>query len=270
LMGDNDRLQTVCDQLFQFLHFLGKWDNAIWLFEQAEACAIATNDKENAGWQAYRAGAVYSLRNQPDEVLACATRAAAHWRDSTPRNKAIVIDLRGLGHRLKEDYPAAIVAYREALDIHRSISSESEDVSIEMNWLAGAELNNGDYDAAERDYREALRIAKIIKDDEGTAIYTCNLALLALDREQWAEAESLAREALALAEKVGRQELIAADCHRLAQALLKQKPKDKSALSEAEGLSRRAVEIYTRLKSSSLQSAQETLGEIESAMKNAE
>ncbi|MCK7480953.1 MAG: hypothetical protein M0C28_29915 [Candidatus Moduliflexus flocculans] len=54
-------------------------------------------------------------------------------------------------------------------------------------------------------------------------IYTGNLAGLALDREQWAEAESLAREALALAEKVGRQELIASDCHRLAKALLKQK-----------------------------------------------
>ena len=93
---------------------------------------------------------------------------------------------------------------------------------LTLNDLAGAEQLNKDYPAAERDYREALRIAKIIKDDEGIAIYTGNLAELALDREQWAEAESLAREALALAEKVGRQELIASDCHRLAKALLKQ------------------------------------------------
>ena len=74
---------------------------------------------------------------------------------------------------------------------------------------------------------------------------TGNLAELALDREQWAEAESLAREALALAEKVGRQELIASDCHRLAKALLKQ---NQVILDEALSMSRRAVEIFTRLR----------------------
>jgi hypothetical protein len=80
-----------------------------------------------------------------------------------------------------------------------------------------------------------------------SAIYTGNLAALALDRKQWAEAETLAREALALAEKVGRQELIASVCvHHIAKALLRQ----NKALPEARTFARRAVEIYTRLKSS--------------------
>jgi tetratricopeptide (TPR) repeat protein len=122
---------------------------------------------------------------------------------------------------------------------------------------------NKDYPAAERDYREALRIAKKNKNDEHIAKYTGNLAALALDREQWAEAESLAREALALAEKVGRQELIASDCHRLAKALLKQ---NHTFFDEALSLSRRAVEIYTRLRHPDLQEAQETLAEIERAI----
>ncbi len=56
LTGDNDRLQTVCDQLYQFLDFTGRWDDVLWLSEQAEARALAANDKENAGWRAYRAG----------------------------------------------------------------------------------------------------------------------------------------------------------------------------------------------------------------------
>jgi len=119
-----------------------------------------------------------------------------------------------------------------------------------------------DYAAAERDYREALRIAKINKNNEHIANYTGNLAALALDREQWAEAEFLAREALALAEKVGRQELIASDCQRIAEALLRQ----NKALPEARAFARRAVEIYTRLRSPRLQSAQETLAEIEKAI----
>ncbi|MBI5952961.1 MAG: tetratricopeptide repeat protein, partial [Chloroflexi bacterium] len=266
LIGDNARLQMVCDQLFQFLHFTGRLDSLLWLSEQAEACAHAANDNEGAGWQAYRAGAVYHLRNQPSEVLASAARATKHWQGSVPRYKAIATQLRGLGYTLNEDHPAATTAYREVVEILRSISPESDDVAIALNDLASEEYLNKDYPAAERDYREALRIAKIVKYQEGVATYTGNLAELALDREQWAEAESLAREALPLSEKVGRQELIAGDCHILAEALLKQ----NKNLDEALSMSRRAVEIFTRLRHPELQSAQETLGEIESAMKNAE
>ena len=197
-------------------------------------------------------------------MLACAARAAEHWQDSTPRNKAFAIRLRGLGHELHKDYPAAITAYREALEIFRAISPESHDVAIALNSLAGAERANKDYPAAERDYREALRIAKIIKHNERIAIFTGNLAELALDREQWAEAESLAREALALAEKVGRQELIASDCHRLAKALLKQNHEN---LDEAFSLPPRRRDFHAPAVPDDLQSAQETLAEIEEGAK---
>ena len=62
--------------------------------------------------------------------------------------------------------------------------------------------------------------------------------------------------------------MIASDCHRLAQALLKKsRGADwQSALQEALSMSRRAVEIYTRLRHPELQSAQETLAEIEKAV----
>jgi|GEM_PF-961498 len=259
LTGDNERLQTVCHQLTQFFNFTGRWDEMIWLFEQAEVRAIVNGDKENAGWRTWWAGFTYSFRNQPAEVLACADRAAEHWQESKPYEKSSAIRLRGIGHELEKDYLAAIVAYREVLEIRRSISPESKGVSIALSDLADAEKANKDYSAAKRDYREALRIAKIINDDEGTAIYTGNLAGLALDRKQWTEAETLAREALALAEKVGRQELIATDCGRIAKALLNQ----NENLEEALSLSRRAVEIFTRLRYSDLPEAQETLAEIE-------
>jgi tetratricopeptide (TPR) repeat protein len=266
LTGDKDRLQMVCDQLIVFLNFTGRWDERLWLHEQVEARALAADDKENAGWEAFRAGWIYSLRNQPAEVLTCAVRAAEHWQDSIPRNKATAIRLRGLGHKLDKDYPAAIAAFREALEIWRSISPESDDVASALNDLAGAERASKDYAAAERDYREALRIAKVNKNNELIANYTGNLAALALDREQWAEAETLAREALALDEKVGRLELIALDCARLAKALLKQGVRGAS-LQLALQHARRAVEIFTRLRQQdNLQEAQETLAEIEKAV----
>jgi tetratricopeptide (TPR) repeat protein len=268
LTVDNTRLQTVCSQLMFFLNFTGRWDERLWLCEQAEVRALAADDNENAGWDAYRAGFTYYLRNQPAEVLACAARLAEHWQDSAPRNKAFATRLHGIGYQLNKDYSAAIAAYSEALKIWHSISPESEDVCLALESLADAEHADKNYPAAERDYREALRIAKKNNSHEGIAQYTGNLAELALDREQWAEAESLAREALALDEKVGRQELIANDCRNLAIALFKKSSKSdwQSDLQEALSMSRRAVEIYTRLRHPSLQSAQETLAKIESAM----
>ncbi|MCB9112766.1 MAG: DUF4062 domain-containing protein [Anaerolineales bacterium] len=262
LIGNNENLQIVCDQLARFLDFTGRWDYLIHLNEQAEKRSLADADEENAGWRAFHAGWFYSLRNQPDRTVACATRAAEHWKESIPRNKATAIRLRSLGYKLNNDYLAAIATSQEALEIYTSISPESNDVAITLNDLADLERINKDYSAADQDYQEALRISKINKDDENIAITTGNMSLLALDREQWAEAESLAREALSLAEKVGRHQIIASNSHRIAKALLKQNKNFDEALS----LSHRAVEIFTRLRHPYLQSAQETLGEIERAI----
>jgi tetratricopeptide (TPR) repeat protein len=264
LTVDNARLQTLCHQLFQFLDFTGRWDDLLWLCKQAEARALATNDKENAGWRAFQRGWVYYLRNQPAEVLACAGRAAEHWQESTPHNKSTAIRLRGIGHELQRDYPAAIAAYRESLGIRRSISSESDYVAIALSDLAATEKANKDYSAAERDYREALRISKAVNYQEGIATNTGSLAALALAREQWAEAAALAREAITLSEKMGRRELIGYYSNVLAKGLLKQ----NRNLEEALALSSRAVEIFSRLRmSDNLQEAQETLAQIEEKIK---
>lgn len=148
------------------------------------------------------------------------------------------------------------------LEIFRSISSNSDDVTVVLNDLAAVEHDKKDYFLAERDYHESLRIAKINNNDASIAALTGNLVQLAIDREHWAEAESLGHEALAMSEKVGRQELIAHDSHRIAIALLKQ----KRNLDEALALARRAVEIMSRLRNRGFSKAKETLAEIEKAI----
>ncbi|MGH8510350.1 MAG: tetratricopeptide repeat protein [Gammaproteobacteria bacterium] len=260
LAGPNDRLQTVCEALQDFLNFTGCWDERLSLSQQAEARAVAADDHDKAGWRAFQSGWIHYLRGQADAVLNCADRAQAHWQTakSGARERATAIRLRGIGHGLKKDYPAAIANYREALDLFRTVSAESEDVSIALNALAGAEQHFGDLEAAEGDYREALRIARAVGNHQGVATFTGNLAGLALDRKDWPGAETLAREALDLAEKLGRQELIALDCRRLAEALVRQgKP------AEALPFARRAVDIYTRLSSPRLEAARAILAECE-------
>ena len=56
LAGPNDRLQTVCDALFQFLNFTGRHDESLSLNQQAEAKAVSAADHDQVGWRAAQAG----------------------------------------------------------------------------------------------------------------------------------------------------------------------------------------------------------------------
>jgi tetratricopeptide (TPR) repeat protein len=263
LQDENARLQTLCAALRTFLDFSGRWDEQLALSEQAEAKAEAAKDFDNAGWRAYNAGMMCHLRGQAAEVLRWAARAEGHWQTARARarERAFAIRLRGYGHRLNKDYPAAIAAYREMLELLRTVQAESADAAAALNDLAWAERESGDYAAAERDYTEALRIYRKVGNQEGIVIVIGNLAELANDRKQWPEAERLAREALALAEKLGRQEVVGFDCFLLAEALLRQ-----GRAAEALPHARRAVEILTKLRDLYLDEARAVLAECEAAV----
>ena len=260
IAGPNDRLQTVCNALHNFLNYTGRWDEWLALLQDAEAKAVAAKDFFYAGWRAYEAGCVHLLRGQSMGVLTYANCAEAHWHEAQAgaRERAVAIRLRGMGHRLAKDYSAAVEASRESVELYRTLNLESEDVTTGLNSLAEAERLSGDLDAAERDYREALRIAKAINFSEGIAAYTGNLAVVALNRGDWLGAEALAHEALLLAEKVGRKELIASNCHRIAFTLVQQGRK-----LEALPYAQCAVEIFIDLRSPDLEAARRILAECE-------
>jgi len=260
LAGPNERLQVVCDALFRPCRYSGRYDELLALNKDSESRAVVAKDFSKAGWRAHQAGWIHYLREQSAEVLACADRAEAHWRKAQAGNyEGAALHLRGVGHELANDNSAAITAYREAVQLWRASNPEGEDVAVGVSSLAGAEQAAGDLYSAERDYREALRIARAIDDPEGIAIYTANLAGLALDLEDWPGGEALSREALSISERIGRQDLIASNCHYLAMGLVRQGKK-----AEALPYAGRAVDIFTRLGSPNLAAAQSILAECES------
>ena len=261
IAGANDRLQTVCAALNKFLNFTGRWDERLALARDAENYSLAVKDFWHAGWRSYQAGYIHYLRGQSTEVLACADRAEAHWcaAQAGAKERAMAIRMRGLGHQLERDYAAAITSLREAVELWRTLGSESEDLVIGLIDLAGLESLCDNLDAAERYYDEALQIARAIDSSEGICEIVGDLAALSLDRKDWARAEALAREALSLSEKIGSQELIATDCRHLAKALVRQ-----GKQADARPHAQRAVELLTRLGSPELAVASEILAECES------
>jgi len=260
LEGSNDRLQTICNALFHACSYSGRYDELLALNRDAEGRAVSVQDFLTAGWRAYHAGWVYCRRGQLAEVLAAIERVATHWHQvqAGPGELGFLSQLGGFGHHLAQDYVAAISSHREAIELWRTLGSESREVVTGLNDLAGAEQLSDKLEAAERDYREALHIAQAIDYREGIAFITGNLASLALDRNDWPAAEALAREALSLSEKIRRQELIAYVCRSLAHALVRQGKK-----AEALPYAQRAVEIFTQLGSPDLTDASKILAECE-------
>ncbi|HEX3184425.1 MAG TPA: tetratricopeptide repeat protein [Pyrinomonadaceae bacterium] len=261
IAGPNERLQTICDALRFFLEFTLRWDEWLSLEQQAEAPAVAANDYLSAGWRAYQGGWVHHLRHEGDAILSCAARAAEHWEiaQAGQRERARAIHLRGLGYVAKQDYGAAITTHREALDLDRKWAPESRAMAATLSSLASAERQNGDLVAAEQHFREAIVIARKIKDPEAVATHLGNLAHLMHIKKDFDQAENLAQEALMLSEQIGRQGLIASNNLRLARAMVALGKK-----IEAHAYAQRAVQVFEQLNDSqTLKVARETLAECE-------
>ena len=267
IKGGNGDIQILCEVLDMFLKSSGLWDEWLWLTQQAEVIAYINEEYEDAGARAYKAGLIYSYRGQSKDVLKYADRAEKYWRE-LKASKVFLMEkpylsyLRGIGYKLEKDYPKAVEAINEALAIWKTTNPEGIEVATALNSLGETQmdieesLNGGlDYEAAKKNINDALQLA--IKNDykEGIVVYKGNLAKLALKQYEWAVAEDMATDALKLAEEIGQQDEIARQNLHLATAYL------NLGYSGTRGLvcSRKAVEIFTRLRHKELPEAKAAL-----------
>ncbi len=259
LAGENRVLQGVCHALCEFLNFTGRWDEWLSLNQYAETKARDAGDFFEAGWRAFHQGFVHAQRHEPDKLIACAERLASYWAkiEVEPRERALIWRMRGDAYGLMREYDRAIVGHQAGLELLQRFSADPKDIAGAHNSLAGAYTDSGDNLAAQKNYRKALGLARAANYPAGVAMYLGNLSLCSLHRRCWRRAEILTRNGLDLMEPIGREPSIAADCDRLAQALVKQ-----GKAAEALPYSQRAVEIYSRLRLPDLGTARATLREV--------
>jgi tetratricopeptide (TPR) repeat protein len=251
----------MCAGLHRFLSYSGRWDELLALNIQAEQKAKAEGNFYSAGFRAYHQGGIYRVRYQPANVLASAERAQKYWSQAAAagkREEAMVTELRGWGYRQQDNYQMAIEAFRKTLDLDRTIAAESADVVIDLQALAEAERAAGEYDLAEHDHTEALRIARKLNDVEQVATSAVFLTEFSVRRGEWKAAEKKALNALTLSQGLGRQESIATAGAYLALALANQ-----GRRAEALPHILQAVKIYRRLGGPNLQWAEILLRDCE-------
>jgi tetratricopeptide (TPR) repeat protein len=260
LAWQKDRLQVMCEALRVFFEFSGHWDEWLSLNLQAEAKAVASGDLMMAGSRAFDAGHVHDLRHESAPVLAWAGRALAHWQSASASDGEIgkAIHLRGHGHKLAKDYPAAIQDFKDALELNAKLWPFERGMLTDLNCLANAEKEAGDLDSAQRHLMEALERAGPDNANMAAGV-SASLASLAIKREDWVTAETYCRRALPRFEQIRYLPGVASVSANLAKALIHQGRKE-DALPHA----RRAVEIYTSLCSPNLDEARQTLAECES------
>ena len=254
---ENNDLQSLCDLLDLFLRSSGLWEEWLWLNQQAEIKALGVGDNHSAGNRAYKCGLIYGYRGQAQKVLEYIDRAKSHWTEGklphTPFVEQPFVDyLRGVLCILEKNYEEAIHSIENALTTWKMTKPEGIEVATALNSLAEAQMEYGNTKDSEASFNEAILLAKNINYKEGTAIFTGNLAELALRQNELSKAEDLAMDALKKAREIEQQDEIAKANYRLARALLLQ-GRSKQALPYAQ----RAIEVFVRLRHKDLPKAQE-------------
>ncbi len=162
--------------------------------------------------------------------------------------------LQGFAYLISKDYDQAIMSFKECFLLWQNISLYSLELANSLNDIGRAYRYSQNFLESEVFFQKALDMSINLNYNDGIATYTGNLANVALDQEHWEEAEIRARDALELAEKLGRKLIIGNALVYIGRALIGQK-----RYREAITYLQESIAIYTHLSSPRINEANELL-----------
>jgi tetratricopeptide (TPR) repeat protein len=201
----------------------------------------------------------------PDATREAHQRAAAfwHWRVGTlPQSREDAIDqllearyhhhAAGQDDEAMEAHSAAVNQlqawgqYGRAAELCREtltwLTPDSQEAAVTAGTLGILAQRRGDYDSAERSYRQVLDIFTRLGDQKNMAAGYHQLAMLAQDRGDYDGAEPLYRRSLDIKERIGDQAGTASSYHQLGMLA-----ELRGDYDTAEPLYRRALDIFERI-----------------------
>ncbi|MDQ3918083.1 MAG: tetratricopeptide repeat protein [Acidobacteriota bacterium] len=196
------------------LFFFGRWDQSLLLSARAYEAMVALGEWSNAGWRAYQVFWIHFHRGDNEEAALWTERCTEAWaRSGHKREMAMGMRTRARLAIKEGDYERAESLLKTALDIQRDIGSVNAHLFSDLGLV---ELNRGHYDEAENYYREALALSEKSADREGVAAQYASLGILASRRQRWDEAHDWLEKAHSLGRQLGRQDLLFVTLRHLA------------------------------------------------------
>ena len=190
-----------------------------------------------AAFWAWRVGTIPQSREQDIEQLLEARyhhHAAGQASEAMEAHMETVNQLQSWGQ-----YGRAAELCRETLTW---LAPDTPEAAMTEGTLGILAQQRGDYDSAERSYRQVLEIFTRLGDQKNMATSYHQLAMLAQDRGDYDAAEPLYRRSLDIAERTGDQASAATSYHQL--GILAHLRGDYDT---AEPLYRRALDTYERI-----------------------
>ena len=216
-------------------HFVHRWTAGAIAALHLDATRQA-HRRAAAFWR-WRVRAIPQSREQAIEQL---LEARYHHHAAGQADEAMAAHMEAVNQlQTWGQYGRAAELCRETLTW---LAPDSPEAAVTEGTLGILAQLRGDYESAERSYRQVLEIFTRLGDQKNMAASYHQLGRLAQDRGDYDAAETLARRALDTLERIGDQAGTARVYHQL--AMLAQ---DRGDYDAAEPLYRRALDIKERI-----------------------
>jgi len=202
--GRSDFIAAVARVLGNYFELKGRWDEGIALLASAEPQLDADQRGERAALAAIAGARARLLHRNGNPDAEDVARRALAWSRSIGHHAGIGNSLCTLGDVLLLDgrLAEALDAYQEALDMARADGSRGAQAAASAG-VALVRIRQGDNDAAETLWREALALHRDLGNWTAAVRIHNNLGYLLAETGRFDEAQLLLDEGLRLCDTVG-------------------------------------------------------------------